>query len=578
MSKAIRLQTNESNFYKNLGVIFSDKSKVLAELMQNGRRAGATRIVIRHDGANLSIYDDGCGISDFQKLLTNSESGWGSEVMKQDHPFGMGWFSTLFSAETVSVESHGQKCVIDTKSLIETQCDIAVEESDDDFIGTEIKLLGFTLPVDATKRALNDLAMGFPIPVIFNDTPIDRPHALDVLNGFRDFEYGKVCLRHEDGNFKSGSSAYKLYLQGLPVAGPHDVTYLVSEQRNVVHLNDAFKVRMPDRDSLINEEGSSSRDNTPHFKIGRAIETLWREILIDKKTKLSAEDFVQYLPSLQKFKLMELLNDIPVLPGSAFNEIRAYPTNQLLGKDYDGNITRSMVESNQIRVLTNYNYLVGKNDGLSYAIQMFMMNEPWVSIRAPLDEGHWIFQYAVDLNQTEVTIERTPKKTGDFYGSGVSASLEIVDDLTIHIGSFSKKLTDTALGIEDEFMTDQTIIVAGNASVRPDVLRQLTDFTDDGLWREEWEDEDNRSLDNTISILLGEPPHETISKVLNNAFFTHSSHCANSSSVVSVDDKSRLTSKPLEQVLQDFLKSAKMTCPNEKVEAFIASLHAPSMT
>ncbi|MBC3871886.1 hypothetical protein [Undibacterium oligocarboniphilum] len=42
----ISLKTNESQLYQKLGSIFTDKSKFISELLQNSRRAGATRINI----------------------------------------------------------------------------------------------------------------------------------------------------------------------------------------------------------------------------------------------------------------------------------------------------------------------------------------------------------------------------------------------------------------------------------------------------------------------------------------------------------------------------------------------------
>ena len=70
---------------------------VLTELLQNARRAGATRVDIdRFDLADrqvLVVRDDGSGIADPAKLVTLGDSGWDSEIAHREDPAGMGVFS-----------------------------------------------------------------------------------------------------------------------------------------------------------------------------------------------------------------------------------------------------------------------------------------------------------------------------------------------------------------------------------------------------------------------------------------------------------------------------------------------------
>lgn len=161
-TQQIRLQTNESNFYRNLAVVFADKTKVLSELIQNSRRAGASAIHFTMDGTTLVIEDNGSGIEDFQKLLTNSESGWSDQTCQSEGAFGMGWLSTLFSAKQVQIESRGQKCLLDTQSVIEMQPATVVKS---DYIGhTRISLIEFALDERATLDALKSIVKGFSVP------------------------------------------------------------------------------------------------------------------------------------------------------------------------------------------------------------------------------------------------------------------------------------------------------------------------------------------------------------------------------------------------------------------------------
>lgn len=80
----------------------------LAELIQNSRRAGATRIdidAIENDGrASLRIRDDGRGIADPAKFLRLGDSGWDEDIARSEDPAGMGVFS--LAGRHVTVRSY----------------------------------------------------------------------------------------------------------------------------------------------------------------------------------------------------------------------------------------------------------------------------------------------------------------------------------------------------------------------------------------------------------------------------------------------------------------------------------------
>jgi hypothetical protein len=103
------LQVNQANLVKNLRFSFTNAATVLGELMQNARRAGASRVEIDFDeeSRTLSVRDDGCGIGDFQPLLTVAESGWDAATVEREHPFGLGFLSALFACGHLMVQSTG---------------------------------------------------------------------------------------------------------------------------------------------------------------------------------------------------------------------------------------------------------------------------------------------------------------------------------------------------------------------------------------------------------------------------------------------------------------------------------------
>ena len=114
------LKVNQGNLVKNLRFSFTNATTVLGELMQNARRAGATKVEIDFapKTKTLVVRDDGCGIDCYQTLFTIAESGWDAEVVEQEHPFGLGFLSALFSCQYLEVESKGGRIAMPTEDIL----------------------------------------------------------------------------------------------------------------------------------------------------------------------------------------------------------------------------------------------------------------------------------------------------------------------------------------------------------------------------------------------------------------------------------------------------------------------------
>lgn len=111
----MKLAINESNVLKLMEATFSSSTTFVTELMQNARRAGATKvdIVIEEisNKINITFTDDGCGIEDFANLMTVAQSGWNEETQKEDKPFGAGFLSALLCCSDGVVESNGNALI-----------------------------------------------------------------------------------------------------------------------------------------------------------------------------------------------------------------------------------------------------------------------------------------------------------------------------------------------------------------------------------------------------------------------------------------------------------------------------------
>lgn len=93
----MKIQINENALLRNLGAVFTDHQKVLSELLQNGRRAGADRVtftaVDREDDYDLVVHDNGTGLSDFGVLFTLAGSDWNDDIMASEYPYGLGFMA-----------------------------------------------------------------------------------------------------------------------------------------------------------------------------------------------------------------------------------------------------------------------------------------------------------------------------------------------------------------------------------------------------------------------------------------------------------------------------------------------------
>ncbi len=121
----------------------NDDAGVWTEILQNARRAGATCLDVSIEEVSpdrgpslITVADNGCGIENFQSLLTLGASHWDSETQGREDPAGMGFFS-LCRCE-VEVHSGNRRATI-TPSVFMGKCEAEVLESDGFVPGTRLR-------------------------------------------------------------------------------------------------------------------------------------------------------------------------------------------------------------------------------------------------------------------------------------------------------------------------------------------------------------------------------------------------------------------------------------------------------
>lgn len=497
--KQVQVRINEKGFFANQRYAFSDRYTLVSELMQNARRAGAGRVSIEYD-ANaklLRVADDGCGIADFQQLLTLHESGWNEALCAEERPFGVGFSKCLYSAARCSVSSRGQRIEFDTgqalaQAMIEVQgCEFHP--------GTIVTLHEVELPELAAQIARR--CRGFPIPVSFNGHEIDRPYGIGRLP-FEDTEIGKVHLAGlEDGKATHDTL---VFLQGFCVIDERGYS---RDRVNVVHLDPRrFIARLPDRDRLIDEADQKR-------KIDAALTAEWRKVLERRKRELSPQAFcATFFSAARSWGQVDLFDDVPLLPKFVCHRIVGYPYQEGYGDaDYLAPVTEWISQQD----VEQGRYPLCELDDVSVGnvpLWMFARAGALVVVQSgALGDRHWVNEAVRRLDEEEAVIEIIgERQRSEFDGRWIWPTVVLCDAYAIIVGNDRVVISDQALYDES---TDSVIVPQGETSGQ--VCRQVSDYIDDNdQYREDEQEADVAAMHELIHRLRSPDPQATLESLI----------------------------------------------------------------
>ena len=117
LTQTIGLTSNIANRVKKIreGVVYTERTAFVAELIQNAQRAKAKNIWVDVSDGYFSIKDDGEGCADPGNVFTLDLSGWGQDVHS---PFGEGFSSVFVVANRIAVKvKTGQHILISQPHL-----------------------------------------------------------------------------------------------------------------------------------------------------------------------------------------------------------------------------------------------------------------------------------------------------------------------------------------------------------------------------------------------------------------------------------------------------------------------------
>ena len=101
MPPTIQANVHQDAISRVSGFFNASTREILNELLQNARRSRATRVDITLKDQQITVADDGEGISNAQAILSFGQSGWDSRKAGNEHPAGMGFYSLARREEVV---------------------------------------------------------------------------------------------------------------------------------------------------------------------------------------------------------------------------------------------------------------------------------------------------------------------------------------------------------------------------------------------------------------------------------------------------------------------------------------------
>lgn len=474
--------------------------------MQNARRAGATSVNFEFapETKILRVTDNGCGIDSIETLLTVAESGWDADVVAQEHPFGIGFLSALFACHHMTVVSKSGRISVNTDDVLSFKPVNITPVPEWDNI-TSITMVGVDLELGRIEHELKRLVSAFPIPVLFNGTELDRPHAIDSGLEFVNTKVGLVSLAGFDKPTLN-NYAYVMYLQGLPIYKSCIYASYGSAGYHVIHLDSSkFFGRLPDRNELVD------KDDVVNL-VKAALKGEIEKRLLDMKSSMSSEAFVAYYDMISDWSLLPILNDVPVIPVQALTEYSSYPncSEESFGKFETRPVKpvhQDEVMTGQIQLATFDEYIQDEGSALS----MYVFRNGFYVYPAGsknLDEGHWLHNHLRDLNKEPVRIELI-NKTHEAYFDGQWISLDAV-----FCQSYRIWVSDDSVEIGDDSMFDGSKAIVPEKDTSGSVVTQASSFRDEYDFQQSAYDQDEYDFSQFVIANISSDPTHALKQLL----------------------------------------------------------------
>lgn len=506
----VQVTSDTGTLLRALSKTFTNSTTVLSELLQNGRRAGATVINIQVTDEVIVVQDDGCGIEDFSVLLAVAKSGWEEAVKRNDAPYGIGFISALFSCTELGVMSKGMHLFASTDDLIDLK-PVAVNESIDLDV-TEIRLHGYAGKIGSrmdVERSINRMVKGFPVPVFLNGVELERPHAI----GHTQLIETPIGLASPDVLLAKGG--YDFYLQGLPISvHVGGFSNWRGEAGRPIHLNSPqFEGRLPDRNCLLDADRAT-----------KVIEKSLKAVAVAHVTELSktmpAAEFIHgYAELARRLDMKEVLNSFDLIPGSWVKRFRDVPTLTPEGHDQEfygpvstgplGLVSRSQLEAAGLVALDDFD---NEGDDL---IAAHAIHAKGVWVVHSLPSWHWASELVKDVTAEDFTltpVNEIGRQKMSIWGATVTVAL--VEGIEVNTELEFGQAPSGPVSIPVYYDMSNSVLYVTDDVSEWDAVRNVTNYDCDDGHESEAEDDDAANLGVLIRSLRNADPAELFKSIL----------------------------------------------------------------
>lgn len=497
--QTVQVTADTSTILNVFAASFTTPETVVSELLQNARRAGATRVEIDLIDDTLRISGDGCGITDFSVLLAMAKSGWSEEVRDLEGPYGIGFISALFAAREVRITSHGRQLHEHTATLRQLRPVDVVEVPSEPM--TRIELIGLRSGVAGLDQKIRLMVQGFPLPILLNGQELSRPDATD--GRFVDTPVGKLF------NPNLSKARPRCYLMGLPIGVPD--TGETSGVCPILHLDPAtVRGRMPDRAQVLEPEAVAAR-------VRDAVRNHAQDVIAAAQQSLSHEEWAStYFRKAMKWGLDDLIKACDVVPGAYLASYTGFPRVSRYFAD-DCNLesgTKPIHRSTLGKVLSidriecDDDYRGARVECLAQASGLPILNQH------DLPSGHWMEQHLVTVQDKDITITTGPAIGQSTLNDAYLGTVKVL----VHEWIEMHHPVIGTVRLPAEF---GTVDAAGDLLVTPatsdDIVSLLSGFEDDDTYDEDAKSAAETAFNIALAEASGQAPLQLLTMVLCNA-------------------------------------------------------------
>ena len=183
----IRARIHESAIRRVTRTFAATLTDAFSEILQNARRAGATRVRVTLTGPadsgplTVTVTDDGAGIADAGVLLSFGENGWNEDLVAAEDAAGMGMLSLARRGCTVSSRpraTNGEPApgwrveLLPEHFLGEAEAEVQPDDTAPYPCGTAVTFkTSESENADTVRKAIGTAAWHYPLPVVFENVP-----------------------------------------------------------------------------------------------------------------------------------------------------------------------------------------------------------------------------------------------------------------------------------------------------------------------------------------------------------------------------------------------------------------------